>query len=412
MKIQQIKRLRSSEIVRSVHAGGNLNNDGQAGVVTRNSNNGLGNSNTNNGSQLSYLHLYESKTKPYLLVEHKNLKQGYSSSMQGISLKVAKTPKKVGNIYHKLYDLDNMKMAFKNAMKGKNHYNEVINIKANIGLYIEDLHNLLKNRKFQNGKYEIFEKVSGNKTRIIYKLPFYPDRVVHHCILQVIGEVWIKSLITDTYSTIPKRGVHSCANKLKKVINKDEVKYCLKLDVKKYYPSIDNNILKIIIRKKIKDKYLLELLDNIIDSEKGIPIGNYISQWFGNLYLNYFDHYVKNELKIKHYFRYCDDLVLLGDDKNKLRDDFFKIEEYLNNNLKLKVKENHQIFPISRGIDFVGFRFFKGYTLVRKRIIKKLKQKLNNPLSKSSYFGWIVHADTYRFRQKYFTEGYAKRCKV
>ena len=128
------------------------------------------------------------------------------------------------------------------------------------------------------------------------------------------------------------------------------------MDISKYYPSIDNTILKEVIRRKIKDKNLLYLLDEIIDSTKGVPIGNYLSQYFGNLYLSELDHQLK--AKHKFYFRYCDDLVLLTDTKIKLHEILQKIKVFCNS-LILKLKENYQIFPVDiRGLDFLGYRFF------------------------------------------------------
>lgn len=401
-------RSRYSNDFRSVQAGGHLNNGSKAGVTSRNSNNDLGNSNSNNGSQLSYSN-FQKNTKPCLSAEHKKCTKGVSSNMQGLSRRIAKT-KKLGRIYPMIYDKDNIRLAFKNAMKGKSKYRQVQHIKANFEHYVEDLHNILKNRGFKNGEYSLFKKTSGNKVRTVYKLPFYPDRVVHHCILQVVGYKWQKSLIYDTYSTIPGRGPHKCAKKLKDVLYNSNYHYCLKFDIKKYYPSIDNSILKKIVRKKIKDKYLLELLDEIIDSAEGVPIGNYISQWFGNLYLNPLDQFAKNKLRIKNYYRYCDDIVILGKTKTELWCWFRKLKDFLNTELNLEIKGNYQVFPISEGIDFLGFKFFKNYTLVRKRIVKALKRNLKKPESKCSYFGWLKHADSRRLIQKYFSEDYALKC--
>ncbi len=396
-------RLQSQNVVlRVVHADGNLNNGANAGVACRNVNNRLSNSNTNNGAQLTFL---MAEAKPYLLVKHNKLQMGVSSSMQKLSNE--KAMKRLGNIYFKVYDKDNIRRAFINAMKGKAHYGEVREIKKNFEWYVDDLHKMLKQKKYTNSKYTVFTRHSGGKERKIYMLPFYPDRVVHHCIVQVVGEAWEKTLIYDTYSTIPGRGPHLCAKKIKSLLRNQKWKYCLKLDINKYYPSVNNEILKTIIRKKIKDKHLLAVLDNIIDSANGIPIGNYVSQWFGNLYLNDFDHWVKETLGAKNYFRYCDDLVFIAQDKQTLWMWLDEIKSYLKSNLELSIKDNYQVFPVSRGIDFLGFRFFNGYTLVRKRILKAMKQRLHKPKSKASYFGWLVHADSFRLTKKYFTEGYA-----
>jgi len=185
--------------------------------------------------------------------------------------------------------------------------------------------------------------------------------------------------------------------------DRDKTRYCLKLDINKYYPSVDHDILKAVIRKRIKDQDFLNLLDEIIDSAPGIPIGNYVSQWFGNLYLAHFDHYCKQVLKCRYYFRYCDDVVILHSEKTFLHGALVAINHYLNEHLNLTVKSNYQVFPVDvRGVDFLGYRFFHDYTLVRKRIVKEMKRKLNNPTSLASYWGWLKHANTYRLTIKYF----------
>lgn len=294
-------------------------------------------------------------------------------------------------------------MALENAKKGKRHYAEVKKIESNPDKYVHDLQQMLLNKTFKTSNYETLQKVSGGKIREIHKLPFYPDRIVHHCIVQVAQDIWIKSLIRDTYSTIPGRGIHDGVRRVKSAMKDvDNTKYCLKIDINKYYPSVDHNVLKKIVRMKIKDADFLYVLDDIIDSAPGIPIGNYVSQWFGNLYLSYFDHYCKEILRCKYYYRYCDDVVILDSNKEILRDKLVKITAYLDQQLNLKVKSNHQIFPVdSRGIDFLGYRFFHGFTLVRKRIVKMMKRKLKNPKSIPSYWGWLKHADAYRLTIKY-----------
>ena len=304
---------------------------------------------------------------------------------------------------------ENIRIAYMNARKGKLHYSDVQKIDSNTDYYVEKLRQMLSGGHFSTSNYQVIQKHTGSKVRIIHKLPFFPDRIVHHCIVQVVQKMWISSLIRDTYSTIPGRGIHDGVKRIKKAMNDTEgTRYCLKIDVKKYYPSIDPDILKSIVRKKIKDTKMLALIDNIIDSSEGIPIGNYLSQWFGNLYLNYFDHYCKQQLKCKYYYRYCDDVVILSESKEFLHGVLIAMNHYLESELHLSINENYQIFPVdSRGVDFLGYRFFHGYTLVRKRIVTKMKRRLANKnanarrKSAGSYYGWLKHANAYRLTTKY-----------
>ena len=314
--------------------------------------------------------------------------------------------KREGNLFELMCSKENIRLAIASAMKGKSHYSEVTHVAENMDKCIDELHVLLLNKEFCNSEYEIFQKQSGDKLREIYKLPFYPDRIVHHCIVQVLQPMWTKLLIRDTYSTIPGRGIHDGVRRINKALKDvNGTRYCLKLDVKKYYPSIDHDVLKLILQRKIKDGDVLDLLYEIIDSTNGIPIGNYVSQWFGNVYLAYFDHFCKEQLKCKYYFRYCDDIVILDADKGRLHAILVAINDYLNNELNLTVKSNFQVFPTAvRGIDFLGYRFFHTHTLVRKRIVKQMKRKLNNQKSVASYWGWLKHADSYRLTNKYLYE--------
>ena len=316
--------------------------------------------------------------------------------------------KRYGNLYPKMWDLDNIKLAHKNARKGKMYYQEVQIINANEEIYALQIQDMLKNKTFRNSEYEIFIKNDNGKEREIYKLPYFPDRIIHHCIMQVIEPIWTKSLISDTYSSIKKRGIHKGVNRIKKALkNKENTQYCLKMDVKKFYPSIDHAILKSIIRQKIKDKDVLWLLDEIIDSTNGVPIGNYLSQYFGNIYLSDLDHYIKEQKQCKYYFRYCDDMVILHSDKKHLAQLRKDIQEYLITNLNLTLKENYQIFPLdSRSLDFLGYCFYHDYTLLRKSTANRFKQRINkikkehqslstiNILNSiMSYYGWMKHAN-------------------
>lgn len=309
--------------------------------------------------------------------------------------------RRVGSIYHKVYDRDNIELADDNARRHK---------KNNWGIKKHDRHREsdndkleedLKNLVYHTSPYSTF-KIYEPKERVIFRLPYFPDRIAHHAIMNVTEPIWVKTFIVGTYSCIKERGIHKCLNDLKRALARDKegTMYCLKLDIKKFYPSIDHRLLKQVIRRKIKDKQLLKLLDEIIDSSDGVPIGNYLSQFFANLFLSYFDHWLKEECKVKYYFRYADDIVILSDSKEFLRHLFFAIKFYLEELLHLEIKPNYQIFPVdSRGIDFVGYKFFHTYILLRKSIkVRMLKlvrifeeglisrEELRRKLS--SYFGW------------------------
>ena len=319
--------------------------------------------------------------------------------------------KRHGKLFDQIASIDNIERAYLNARKGKLHYKEVREIETNSTFYFNKLQQMLESGSYVPSEYVVFERKSGDKIRQIYKLPFYPDRMIHHCIVQVMQPIWMNMLVRDTFATIPGRGIHDGANRVRNALNDlPKTTYCLKFDVRKFYPSVDHDALKDILSRKIKDSRLMELMCQIIDSAPGIPIGNYISQWFGNLYLAYFDHFVKEHLKIKYYFRYCDDVVILDSSKEHLWRVFSEVKSYLNNNLKLFIKGNHQVFPVAaRGIDFLGYRFWHDHTLVRKGIVKAFQAKLKvkesieqKQKSAASYYGWFVHADSKGLINKYF----------
>lgn len=222
--------------------------------------------------------------------------------------------------------------------------------------------------------------------------------------MNIVEPIWVKQFIEHTYSCIKGRGIHKCAKDVRKALDRDieGTRYCLKFDITKFYPSINHDILKHIIRKKIKDRRLLELLDSIIDSANGVPIGNYLSQFFANLYLSDFDHWVKEVLRVKYYFRYADDIVILGDSKERLHELRLLITKYLDEKLKLSVKPNYQVFPLDkRGLDFVGYRFWHSHTKLRKSIKKRMFKSVHNNLHSvrlprvlCSYFGWMKYCNS------------------
>lgn len=331
--------------------------------------------------------------------------------------RLTNTMKRHNALYHQVYDKDNIRLAHKNARKGKSKYHEVQLVDKHVEFYVNKIHYMLKNKTFRNAKYHVFKRTFQKKEREIFKLPYFPDRIIQHCILQILEPIWTKSFIKTTYSSIKNRGIHSVLHDIKNAMQDTEnTKHCLKMDVKKFYPSIDHVILKQIIRKRIKCNDTLWILDEIIDSTYGVPIGNYLSQFFGNLYLTYFDHWVKEDKQCKYYFRYCDDLIVLHSDKTFLHGLRREIQDYLNNNLKLTLKSSWQVFPMeARGLDFIGYKTFHDHTLLRKSIALQFKRKAQKIKSKNmlsfqkqinglmSYYGWIVHCNGWTLIKKYIT---------
>ena len=305
--------------------------------------------------------------------------------------------KRIGNLYDKICDLDNLMMADRIACRGKGYQRGIQEHILNRESNIKALHEMLARKEFKTSPYVTFE-VYEPKKRIIYRLPYFPDRIVHHAVMNIMEPIWVPMFTADTYSCIKGRGVHSAAHRIKEAL-KDEAGtvYCLKLDVKKFYPSIDHQILKKLIRLKIKDQDLLNLLDGIIESAEGLPIGNYLSQFLANLYLTYFDHWLKECMKVKYYFRYCDDMIILSGSKPYLHQILADIRLYMESELKLEVKSNYQNFPVDqRGIDFLGYRFFRKHTLLRKSIKKNFARAVDSRKGKASiaaYCGWAKHAD-------------------
>lgn len=314
--------------------------------------------------------------------------------------------KRHGDLWKAIVDLDNIKFAHQQARKGKSYYTEVKMVDADIEKYCKQIQKSLINKTFTTSPYEIEDRFDGRKMRTIYKLPYYPDRIVQHALLNVVGDIFTKSFIRDTFQSITGRGTSDAAKRIKKLVRSENCPaYALKIDVKKYYPSVDNKILKQCVRKKIKCKDTLWLLDDIIDSMQGLPIGNYTSQHLGNLYLNEFDWWMKQTVKPRGYFRYCDDIVVFGDSPTELVQ-IKKVMEFKLSLLKLQIKPSWNIYDVNKsGVDFVGYVFRPSHTRLRSSIARRFAAKCksltkivcasNSVMFLSSlmaYKGWVKRA--------------------
>jgi RNA-directed DNA polymerase len=208
--------------------------------------------------------------------------------------------KRINNLYEKIYSIENLQLADSIARKGKLKQPGVIEHDKNREANIHKLHEMLVNKTYKTSAYTTFT-IFEPKERVIYRLPYFPDRITHHAVMNILEPVFVSTFTANTYSCIKKRGIHAAAKAVKKALQHEtETKYCLKLDIRKFYPNIDHEILKQLIRRKIKDRDLLWLLDEIIDSTEGMPIGNYLSQYLANFYLTYFDHWIKEVKQVKY----------------------------------------------------------------------------------------------------------------
>lgn len=309
----------------------------------------------------------------------------------------SKGMKRVNNLFEKICSLENISKADTIAQKGKKDQKGVISHNKNRQQNHLVIRDLLVSKTFTTSPYSIF-KIQDPKERSISSLPYFPDRIIHHAVMLQLEDILVSTFTADTYSCIKGRGIHAAVDKLKNALKDDDgTTYCLKLDIRKFYPSVNNEILKQLLRRKIKDADLLWLLDDIIDSAKGLPIGSYTSQHFANFYLAYFDHWIKEQKKVKYYFRYSDDMTILSNDKTFLHSLLHDIRQYLKTNLDLTLKDNYQVFPVdSRGIDFLGYVFRHSHTLLRKRIKKSFARKMArgcSDQSRAAYIGWIKHCN-------------------
>ncbi len=319
--------------------------------------------------------------------------------------------KRHGNLWNQLISDENILLAFQRAIKGKSTRKAVIKYSKNIPLVVSSIKELLISKTFHTSKYH-HKTIYEPKERLIYILPFYPDRIVQHALMNILEPIFVSMFIKDSYSCIKGKGTHIGSIRTMQFVKRN--KYCLKCDVRKFYPSLDQEVLMRLIERKIKDKNVLWLIRDIVFSfpgGKNVPIGNYTSQWFGNHYLHFLDLFIKQDLHVKDYIRYCDDFLLFSDDKAFLNNCLHRIESFFSNNLLLSFSKK-DLFPVSRGVDFLGYRHFPTHVLMRKSTMKRHKRKFSlfpNLLSKGkitalyakaasvSMLGWAKHANCYNF---------------
>ncbi len=339
-----------------------------------------------------------SQEKALVAVMAKKTSKHQSPSHKGYYMK------RKGNIYEKIYSIENLILADKFARKKKQAQSSVKEFDKDPEAKIIQLHYLLKEKRYKTSEYETFI-VREPKERLVFRLPYWPDRIAQWAAMIHVAPILQASFTSHSYSCIKGKGIHPLSYDLRNALKDVEnTKYCLKLDIRKFYSNIDHAILKTQLRRKLKDKDLLWFLDEIIDSAPGLPIGNYTSQHFSNFYLNGFDHWLKENVRVKKCFRYADDIVILSGSKEYLHGVLAAIREYFKTRLKLEIKDNYQVFLVSsRGIDVVGYRHFHTHVLVRKSIKQNCARKLSkgyNIHTIGAYNGWLKHANTINLKRK------------
>lgn len=327
-------------------------------------------------------------------------------------------PKRINNIYDNALTFSKIREAYFRTNKCKKGKSDTIKF----GMYLEDnildIYQKLKTQTYEVGSCDMF-KVYEPKERVIYSLPFY-DRVVQQLYVhEYIMPYMIPKFIKTSYACIPNRGLHSCVKELQRYMRNAiriwEKPYFVKFDIAKFFYTINKEILYHIITKYYKDKKFLNLTRKFIycgltEGNKGIPIGNYTSQYFANIYMNELDHYIKEKLKIRYYIRFMDDGILIVENKEKAKEMLQKINTFIVENLDLELNKKSGYFPVKNGCLFCGYRIYHDYKLIKRANINRVKKRIrlwNKKWHKKDYDfqkwnqsfnawkGYAKHADSY-----------------
>jgi retron-type reverse transcriptase len=338
------------------------------------------------------------------------------------------------NLFDEIISTENLFLAWDKFKNGKRNKKDVRLFEWNLEENIFRLNRNLKNKMYKHGAYHSFN-ISDPKPRNIHKAQVR-DRILHHAVFRILNPIFEPGFISASFSCREGYGTHKgvqyLQNTLRKATQNGRVScFALKCDIKKFFDTIDHDILLGILKKKIKDEDTIWLLKQIISSfssnysllgiEKGVPIGNLTSQLFANVYMGEFDIFVKQKLKAKHYLRYTDDFIILSHNKEYLKKTLPPIVSFLQDELRLKIHdEKTKIQKTSQGVDFLGYVVFIKYKLVRtktkRRTTKKFDLKINEyhqgivpktSLSQSlqSYLGFFSHGESFvieeNFKKKY-----------
>ena len=319
------------------------------------------------------------------------------------------------HILGRIYTIKNVLKAYQKARKCKRYRHEVLKFEANREMNCARAILDIKNGTYKAGRYFVF-KVFEPKERLIMALPFY-DRVIQHAIVNIIEPIFEKRFVFHSYACRKDKGAHAASDTLSRWLYNLQIKqgkkiYAIKADIHHYFQSIDHEVLKQEVRRYISDKAVLKLLDHIIDHNGiypdgvGIPVGNLTSQLFANVYLNILDHYIKHNLHVHYYIRYMDDFIILGEDPAELKELLQQINAFIEERLHLHLNPKTTIIAAKNGVDFVGYRHFPAFRILRKGATRRIKKLLHAfatgevdeelfDRSIESRIGHAKHADTF-----------------
>ena len=354
---------------------------------------------------------------------------------------------RIDNIYAKIISKENLYRSAHLAARGRRYKDAAADFSFHLEREVQALHRELAGKTYRHGKYRTFT-IFDPKERNISAAPFR-DRVIHHAVHDVIEPVIDKIFIYDSYACRKEKGTHKAVDRAQSFLRAN--RFCFHGDIRKYFPSIDRGILKEMLAKRIGDKDLLWLLEEIVDSavsvspcapvpegegagsasksgspqagataspQKGLPIGNLTSQFFANLYLNELDYFVKFDLRLRYYLRYMDDFLIFENDKEALSVVKQKIRDFLKNRLELRLHEGKsQVYRTKTGIKFLGFRICKDYRRLASENVRRFKKRTQAQIAahkrgelalekiQTSVRCWTAHAkraNTYALRKTLF----------
>lgn len=347
--------------------------------------------------------------------------------------------KRYGNLYPQIYTFSNLIDAWKKARKGKRYTPAAATFERNLDYELADLYQQLETETYQPGQYVHFI-VHEPKRRLISAAPFR-DRVVHHALCNVIGPIFERKFMEDSYANRVGKGTHAALDRCTCFMRR--YPYVLQCDIQQFFPAIDHAVLKSLLVRPIRDEKVLQLCGKIIDSgqgvlteeydmryfpgddllaalrPRGLPIGNLTSQFWANVYLNPLDHFIKRVLKCAAYIRYVDDFLLFGNDKKTLHEWQRQIIQFLQT-LRLTLHENRaQPRPVEQGIPFLGFTIYpdhrrlkRGKGISYRRHLYSLRDSYKQgkierqkvDVSVRAWVGHVMHGDTWGLRTTLFED--------